>query len=91
MLFFVDIVVVWLLCRNSTFELVVDCMRAGLEKKAGGGGGRSPRAKKVGGGRSAPPFANVLASRQQKALKRGCGVLIVVITLEVSRTKIKQA
>ena len=52
MLFFVEVVVVLLFCRHLTFELVVDCMRAGLEKKRGVEGGRSPPTKGWGG-----PFA----------------------------------
>ena len=48
--FFVDIVLVLLFCRNSTFELVVDHMRAGLEKKRGVEGERTPRAGGDGGG-----------------------------------------
>ena len=42
MLFFVDIIVVLLFCRHLTFELIVDCMQAGLEKQAGGRGGAQP-------------------------------------------------
>ena len=68
--FFVDIVTALLFCRNSTFELVVDCMRAGLKKRRGVEGGRSLPRGGGWGGRSPPPFANVLASRQAKALKK---------------------
>ena len=51
MLFFVDIVTALLFCRNSTFELVVDCMCAGLKKKSGGSrGGAAPPAGGVGEG-----------------------------------------
>ena len=53
--FFVDIVVVLLFCRNSTFELVVDCMRAGLKKSGGLRGGAAPFAGEVGGA-GAPPI-----------------------------------
>ena len=60
--FLIEIVVVLLFCRNWTFELVVDCMRAGLEKKRGVEGGRSPA--------EPLPFAKVLAFRQAKALKK---------------------
>ena len=56
MLFFVEVVVVLLFCRHLTFELVVDCVRAGLEKKRGVEGVRSLSAGGVGGG-GAPPFA----------------------------------
>ena len=54
-------------------------MRAGL---GGSRGGAAPPAVGVGGG-GAPPFANVLASRQAKALKKGCAVLVVVINITV--------
>ena len=51
-------------------ELVVDCIRAGLKKKAGGRGGAQP-----------PPHLQTYSlSRQEKALKRECGVLMVAIT-----------
>ena len=68
--FFVDVVTALLFCRNSTFELVVDCMCAGLKKKAGGRGRRSPPRGGGWGGAEPPPFANALASRQAKALKK---------------------
>ena len=46
-------IVVVLFCRNSTVELVVDCMRAGLKQKSGGSrGAQPPPAGGVGGGRS---------------------------------------
>ena len=60
MLFFVEVVVVLLFCRHLTFELVVDCVRAGLEKKRGVEGVRSPPRGGGGGGvggGGAPPFA----------------------------------
>ena len=62
-----------LFCRNSTFELVVDCMRAGLKKEAGGRGEAPP--PPVGGLGVAeegvaerPRFANVLAFLANKKL-----------------------
>ena len=83
MLFLFDIVVVLLFCRNSTFELVVDCMCAGLKTKRGVEGGHSPARGGGWGGRSPSPFANVLASRQAKALKTGCAVLVAVINITI--------
>ena len=74
----VIVVVILLFCRNSMFELVVDCMRAGLKKKRGVEGGRSPSRGDWGGG--APPHLQTYSlSRQEKALKRDCGVLVVLI------------
>ena len=64
----VVILVALLFCRNSMFELVVVCVRAGLKKKAGGRGGRSPR---CGGGLGEPPpFANVLAFPPRKSFEK---------------------
>ena len=82
--FFVDIVVVLLFCRNLTFELVVDCMRAGLKKKAGGRGGRSPPAGGLGGAER-PRICKRTFSPTKSFEKRlrSCGVLIVVIIITV--------
>ena len=52
-----EVVVVLLFCRHLTFELVVDCVRAGLEKKAGVEEGRSPPCGGGLGGGSPPSFA----------------------------------
>ena len=53
-------------------ELVVDCVRAGLKKKRGVEGGlRPPNPPRGGlGGRSAPPFANVLAFPPRKSFQK---------------------
>ena len=64
--FFVDIVVVLLFCRNSTFELVVDCMRAGLEKKEGSRGGAAPPAGEGWGGRTPPHLQTYSLLAKQK-------------------------
>ena len=46
-------------------------MCAGFKKKRGVEGERSPpRREGWGGGRSPPPFANVLASRQAKSFEK---------------------
>ena len=65
--FFVDIVTALLFCRNSTFELVVDCMCAGLKKKSGGSrGGAAPPAGGAGGGRSPPHLQTYSLLAKQK-------------------------
>ena len=50
----VAIVVALLFCRNSMFELVVDCVRAGLKRKAGGSRGGADPPRGGLGGRSPP-------------------------------------
>ena len=75
----VAIVAALVFCRNSMFELVVDCMRLlGLKNKVGGsrGGAALPEL----GGRSPPHLQTYSLSRQEKALKSECGVLIVART-----------
>ena len=49
MLFFVEVVVVLLFCRDLTFELVVDCV-LGLKKSGGSRGGAAPPRGGWGGG-----------------------------------------
>ena len=62
----VEKVVVLLFCRNSTFE-VVDCMRAGLEKKAGSRGGAAPPA---GGAEPSPICKHTLFSSPSKSFEK---------------------
>ena len=81
LLILVVIVVALLFCRNSMFERIVDCVRAGLEKKPGGSkGAAAPPARGGVGGRNSPHLQTYSLSRQEKALKRDCGVLVVAIT-----------
>ena len=93
--FFVDIVVVLFFRRNSTFELVVDCMRAGLKKKAGCRGGAQPPARGGWGGRSTPPFANVLAFSPTTSFEKRFWSINSRnkhnSTTEISRPKMEQA
>ena len=78
--FFVDIVVVLLFCRNSTFELVVDHMRAGQKKMGGSRGSAPPPRGGMGGAES--PSKKRLWSINSSNNHNG--------TIEISRTKIKQ-
>ena len=68
------IVVALLFCTNSTFELVVDCVRVGLKKRRGVEGVRRPPRR---GGCGAPHLLMSSLSREEKALKRDYGVSII--------------
>ena len=75
----VEIVIVLLFCRNSTVELVVDCMRAGFKKKSGGSrGGAAPSAGGVGGVGAPPHLQTYSLLAKQKLSKKGCAVLVVI-------------
>ena len=66
-----------LFCRGNNSGIIIlqklDCMRAGLKKKAGGRGGAQPFGGGLGGW-SPPHLQTYSLSRQEKALKRDCGV-----------------